>query len=676
MPTVPRNTITETRIDRRPGVQSFTPRGAEALGSVASAVGQQADLYGQKARVEGQQYAAMQDALGQVNQAVVNVDRIQRIRAARQVDEGELDYHQHMNNGTTGYNDPETGEHVQGAYETPFTPPDDQGEGTGAQQATAKLHAAWFEKKDGKFSAMSPRAQEEVKKRLTAKFMVYENHAKDIDQRNRDIRRKALDEAATKANLDFVAQNAANPTTRGPAILAAAASMTLQGNRHLIANPDAATVDEAQFTDDKTKAAFGQAMKENTSKVSLHVADSLLTQADAAPDDATASRLLDDAVAFSKDAGEAKLFAPDLVAKVELKAKDIRQDRQRRAKVKEAEFLKDAEDAAVDVWLAPSEKSLARFSETASRLTPEQQGRFTRFQEDLNLLNDKRIIEEADAIYRTTNPNLAPREKEWSDTVMRLTSPQGRALFQEIEQKRNENRMKGESKVAKRVAEAGREIANSELLFGIAPTANGGTRLLSPVEQTERAMMYAKEGIITAKDLEDFRSHLSKTINEPALVEDAIDITESVIGVPDLREKMAYSSEARRFDAIRKKGIPAIRDTEDIGASRVTIDNRQVEIEGLTAKLVREVMTAAVEYQTQMKAKGEYDPLKMRDYIEKLFDPGVDGTTASKLYAARVEANLSEHQELVNQIYLHTATKMHQAVTEGQRKGLSSNAND
>lgn len=682
MPTVPRNTITQTRIDRTPGVSSVTPQGAEGIGAVASAVGRMADMTGANARSIAHEGQAVQNVIEGVGNLAVTMDRIDRVRMARQVDEGELDYHQHMNNGTTGYDDPETGEHVQGAYETPFSPKDEQNEGSSAQQATAKLHASWFEKKDGPFSRMTPRAQEEAKKWLTAKFLVYEGNAKGIDERNRIIRRKAIDEASTKANLDFVAQNAANPATRGAAIKAAAASMTLQGNRHLITNPDAATIDEARFTDDKTQSAFGQAMKDNTAKVSLHVADSLLTQADAAPDDATASKLLVDAVAFSNEAEGKGLFAPDTVAKIEKDAQGITRERERRAKAQYAEKVNTARDMSIKYRNGLVTKD--EYDASLANIAAPDAGLIIKDDELANVADDKHRFDAMYARYVDTG-----NKDELDMRIATLKTDQGRTYASLILKEQSAKKANAEARTLRDLEKIDREnrglIATTLAKAGLAVDDQGNYVPLEPYEVRHYALAAHANGLIDNSQMHDVMDTLQQKADKDTVLtaDAAMTVVSKRFGVDeaDLKKWFAFKAKQGLYDIAlnKKKTGPEIKPEKVVGEYRWQDgQDDDEEVAKLRADLVCSILNAAVEYSRapHLPGKGRFagsDPMTTEQFIDSLLTADYDGK-ARKLDDAIIRRNTENAMMLTLGVQRRLAANMASAMKLNAMKQLQEKA--
>lgn len=672
MPTVPRNTITETRIDRRPGVQSVTPRGAEGLGAIASAVGQQADLAGQKARVIGQQYDALQDIFGEANRMIVNVDRIQRIREARQVDEGELDYHQHMTRGTIGYSDPDTGERIQGAYETPFSPKYDQNEGSSAQQATAKLHAAWFEKKDGPFSRMSPRAQEAIKKRLTAKLAVYEGKARTIDKQNEAIRRKEIDEAASNANYDLMAQNAADPQLWAQTSEVAITSEAMRHSRHLMMDPEVATEGEIVWRDPEFQAVYEQTKKDIRAKATLHRANTLMDMADAAPDDATATRLLDDAVAFSKDAGDKGLLAPDAVAKVEKEAASVREQRDARAKAQEAVNVRNAKDLDLKaaLGLIPQEQADAAMN----LIDPATAELIKRDRHAFLVADDDARFREIREAYRDTGD-----EAELKRGIATLRTKEGRtraslAMKQDAAQEQSERQ-----KAITALEDINR--TNMGTVFttlakaGITLDNNGDPIPMEPYDVRTRAIDAYEADVINHNQLRDIISTLDKRADENTLVaaDAAMKHVAGRIGVDtqDLKKWLAFEAKQGFSVALNKKKTgPLISPDKVIGKFRWQdgIDDDE-EVVKARVDLVCSMLNAAVDYARapHLPGKGKEAPMTTDQFIDSLLTADVEGKVR-KLDEAVIRRNTADAMMMTLGVRRQLEAKIAKA-------GLARNAN-
>lgn len=186
MPTVPRNTISEPVRTRLPQIRMAQPRTAEAMGAVTSALGRRAAAIGRNSSIIGEQIdatrrmgneqmrilgakaaseQAMWQGLGNLGNIMMNagfkMDRIQERRDIEDARNAATEFTLALDPLVFGHVDPDTGERVAGALETPYSPGDAESDPNSPSIAVSKTMKELLDNPDAPWANLSPRARRE-----------------------------------------------------------------------------------------------------------------------------------------------------------------------------------------------------------------------------------------------------------------------------------------------------------------------------------------------------------------------------------------------------------------------------------------------------------------------------------------------------------------------------------
>lgn len=745
MPTVPRNTITTTRLDRLPGVQSVTPHGAEAIGAQAAALGRQADAMGDLQRARNMEVAGIQRGLQGIADSAVTWDRIQRVREARQVDEAETAALDHMTRRVRGYQDPQTGQYVPGALDEPYDP---DGQATGeprtASGATAKAYKEWVDNQDGAFARLSPRAQEQFKQRFTPKYRMFEETAFARDRDNDLERRKTLDQTASAAALDAINQAAPNEAAWRQALPVFATSEAMRRNRHLMVNPDAATEADIKWRSEGGLAAFNQTKREIETTAAGRRVEALLQLADAAPvgspeADAQAAALLEGAQAFAAaftPTGSTKpALNPEQIAKVKEAAAAIAAERKRKTAGQEADDIQAAQKLAVQ-WASQSLKDFAPLQAAWDKLKGPARADLGQFLNQHQAMQRRDDAQKAWIKYEA-NPTPAARAElqtaidsnpdpaaqvylrdnlakhamqggmkkldafavayqgyglpkdEWDAKVIPLLKKGSARDFESYlasvpdEAVRNDLTLRYRSiadatdadfartveRQTKERQASERERALAFLELGAWPTGDG-VRVMNEHEIARTAQDLATAGTIKPSDYLGLVKRLETAKDAAQLSGTVIELTKSTLGLSDqdMQQLAKFHTGAGRFvPANKKPGVPFHADAKTF---KVSVDGRKGE---LTAKIIRKLLNAGLQYQMQVKVEGKGGkPADLQTVLQSMLSP--EDPDVKALNDQIAEDNLQEFQSLITDMEAARATSGASAIN--QRKGTASNATD
>jgi hypothetical protein len=186
MPIVPRNTISEPVRTRLPQIRMAQPRTAEAMGAVTSALGRRAAAIGRNSSIIGEQIdatrrmgneqmrilgakaaseQAMWQGLGNLGNIMMNagfkMDRIQERRDIEDARNAATEFTLALDPLVFGHVDPDTGERVAGALETPYSPGDAESDPNSPSIAVSKTMKELLDNPDAPWANLSPRARRE-----------------------------------------------------------------------------------------------------------------------------------------------------------------------------------------------------------------------------------------------------------------------------------------------------------------------------------------------------------------------------------------------------------------------------------------------------------------------------------------------------------------------------------
>jgi hypothetical protein len=186
MPIVPRNTISEPVRTRLPQIRMAQPRTAEAMGAVTSALGRRAAAIGRNSSIIGEQIdatrrmgneqmrilrakaaseQAMWQGLGNIGNIMMNagfkMDRIQERRDIESARNAATEFTLALDPLVFGHVDPDTGERVAGALETPYSPGDAESDPNSPSIAVSKTMKELLDNPDAPWANLSPGARRE-----------------------------------------------------------------------------------------------------------------------------------------------------------------------------------------------------------------------------------------------------------------------------------------------------------------------------------------------------------------------------------------------------------------------------------------------------------------------------------------------------------------------------------
>lgn len=714
MPIVPQNTPTRSRINPLPGVSTVNPQGAEGLGSVAGAVGRQADTIGERVNVIGREGQAIQNVIGAVGQDAMTVERIQRIREAKQVDEAMAKLKTDASTTVFSHVDAATNQHVPGTIDAPYRPKTDGSEPSGASYATAQFRKAWMEDKEGPFSKLSPRAQEAFKSQADELFRPIMEHAANRDAESYLIGSKKLDEAATQASMSLVNKTAGNTTGEWDGMLFVQANQeAMRRTRFGQVNIENTDPDKIIWRDKAFIANFEQERKAFIDKATAIRVDTLLQQADAIPvgtpeADAQAKTLLDFNQAFIKDNPN---LTPDQVAKAQAMAQQVTAARIQRANALEAQTEK-AQDEAIVNFASGRDTDFAHLKPFFDNASPVRKIVMTQA-----LAEHKEAIEikDIDAGYnRLYLSNHAPADVSAFKTLIAGTqSTNARARGQKLLDDLTAGIQKGEDKTT-------RLLSNAQLSAGLIDDGKGNVVPASEKMQIDYANKLLREGKITGEDhaakMKDIASGKSEkqarvAARSLAVVSTLMNIknpekfyifkdgqftrtpegmkTERKWGtwedpvIPGLYRPGLVTKDAARgtvnwgeggirekYDALKELASHPVRNAFfGIAGMHVTIPTA---INALTAKttelsseLVLQALNAAVEWE-MLPDSGK--PTTLEEHVANALSPEKNGTV--KEFNAKVfELHMLEHEGMVSDLLNAQNKKAYDALAEGTKKG-------
>jgi hypothetical protein len=682
MPTVPRNTQTETRINPTPGVRSFSPQGADGLGQIAGALGRQASAIGGQAAEDAARTRAIQNVFEGVSDAAMTVDRIDRIREAKAVDEADIAYSGHMADRMTSKQDPKTGQMIPGTLDTPFTPQGPDGKaGTSAEIDTTKAHKEWLENKDGQFARLSPRAQEAFLQRNADKFLAMKLRARDIDGRNAAARNKAVDEAASLANFNAVNMTAGDTDSDSYArsVEAYSTQEAMRVTRAMQADPANADPSKIAWRIPEGPAMFNQAKKEFATKAAEQRVGTLLQMAQAVPvgtpeADARAKQLTDFAQSFAKDSE----LAPDAIAKAQADAQQVADRRtQRTHALKEADES-EASEAALDLVFNPNKSdAMSKYMTAAAKLDPPAQQRLERFAKKSFIADDITRAEDAMAAYaaEAQTDKQAAKEK-WDTSVNALVTNEGRLKAQAL--------MTAQQKPA---VEAMRATTNALLVSGMKVNKKGQLERVSEEKQFEEAWRLMDAGEISGKDYAAFKKHRTdaRKLQEPEIAENVLKGMASFTGLDPVEtlKKFKFSSDMNRFEVADEDLAPNEDVTTGSYLSKKTArvkwtdDDGDTEEEELTARLFVEALNATMKYEMQFKTAdaNKKPPMTRDEYIASLFTVEKNDTLR-KLTSTTIRRRISERHDDIGKMADRFMENELMAIKSGTSKRAYANDND
>lgn len=676
MPVVPRNTQTESRITPVPGVPSISPRGAEAIGDQASAIGRQASLLGAEAHATGQRFGAIQDAFDSVADSAVTADRIQRIREARQVDEGMAQYKTHMANAVYGTTD-EKGKRIPGTMEIPYTPSDNQADATGASIATAKAHAEWMNRADTPYARMSPRAQRAFKQQATEVFRPIAAAAAARDADSYQEHNKRVDEVNLTASLNLMSKAAGDLSSPAWAESAATAraQYALQATRAWQVDP--ANVDPAQikWRSPHGETQYNQKLKDFDGKAAGLRVQTLLQMAAAIPvgtpeADAKAQQLTDYAAKFATvwtAGGKDPVMDPESIAKAHEAAQKIAEERIRQTATLERDRFDTAERDFLNFQLG-FVKDPAKTKASFALLAPLQQRGLKLAAEKLDAATEQKTVEDEWNRFYTSDQSTPAARAAWNTMIQGLKTPAARAAAKEVMDNWDSGQTRKTIREMKNADEARRGYYNAQLELGI--DSNGSA--MPEFARIEHGLKLLEAGLITAGDFGKFKEHLVQSRNTPSIADDVLATVGTAIGVEPTKmvQYFSYSSGAFDFKPQGKlKRNPA--DMSGMGKVAWTDERGKSRVEDLSAQLVRNMLNLAMKHQEQIKlgeARGKA-PDDLRTFLSSMLDPKTNATVR-ELNAAIVEDNILEQTSVLRDLETITATRELRATEEGiKRRG-------
>lgn len=681
MPTVPRNTITQTRIDRTPGVSSVTPQGAEGMGSAASAIGRMADATGAEAHAIGRQGQAIQSAIEGVGNLAVTADRIDRLRGAKQVDEVEVAALDHMTKRVRGYQDPQTGQRVTGTLDTPYDP---EGKTTGEPQsasvATAKAFKEWMEDKDSPFARLSPREQKLFTDRFTPKYRTFEDAAFNRDRENDILRRKTMDKAASEAALNAINQAAPDEAAWNKTLPVFVTSEALRQNRHLMVEPNVTNEADIKWRNEEGQSIYNQTKRDIVSKAAAMRVETLLQIADAEQDDEKAKAMLAGTVAFAKTyaaPGESEpILTPDARAKTEEKAQRIERERKARAETQYRNTLEDARTALYKFQMGYS-KDAGEYWTLQKQLKPS----------DSEMLNDVAYNDVAAQDVRNASRlidgfTVDGDQAKLDAGMASLRTPEGKAHVATWQARTAAAEERKQNAVARRewnLYESARKMASdihvASLKSGFDQMPDGRVIALQPYEIRDKANRLMKDGAIEPAQYDDVMTSLGQKAKDNAVknANSVFDAVAASIGEsPEkVRQWYRFNKEQGRFelDTEKKKGkkIPVPTDTV-----KVSYESEEGEIDKarLTVALIGEALNGVNAYfnAPQLPTKdgaGPMDPLTVARELLKADKAG----TRAKLDEVTVRDHIRRLDLMTLNVYKQNAQRANESrIAGGQKK--------
>jgi hypothetical protein len=694
MPTVPRNSQTETRIDSIPGVQSVQPHGAEDMSAQIGALGRQAGTIDEKIQAIGAQGRAIQNVFGATADAAVSLDRVQRLRDLRDVDATENEVFNSLKTKMDGQDDPQTGTRIPGTLEAKYDPEGKDGEKSSAVISTSKAYAEIISDKNGSFSKLSPRAQELFKQRFTPQYRAFEAKAQEQDDNNRQIRVKAIDMAASKRNADLLDQNITNEPAWLGNLPLATQSEAMRQFRYGMVDPTVSNEADIQWRDKSIQPLYEQAKKDIASKYAYGRSLGLLQMADAVPigspdGDAKAGQLIDTAVNFASTwpQKDATALTPEQIAKTQEMAQAARERRMQRSNALEARNVAEAESTASDI-VKGFEPNPSKLTEKLFKLPAPQQARLIRFMQDNKAADEMTLVQDG---YQADSISPAPKE-ERVDALMsiygRLTTTKAKAYFAKLKT----DQLSEERKQDEPRREAKRGMINTMLNYGVS-VENGVTKSVKEYDLIEMARQSVEAGDITPHDRDVFLKGLASNKNEnrTELAQAAMTAFGKIVGNPDAGTMFSFKKDTG-FDLYdgtgeKKKNatkpddmvstVPLWTNSRDGQKVPLKDDDGDIVTMKLTAQLGREVLNAAMAYEMQAKTRGvdKVAPMDLNAYLIEMFTFDKSDTVRA-LREQEIKKRAEQTYIYVDQMKTHIADQMLRAEDQGASDRINANANN
>ena len=684
MPVVPQNTITGPARVRLPNLPYARPRMAEAYGAVTSATANLAHAAGGAARVVDHAISAERDRLQSMNtmeqakaneggamwngiakladiavRGTIEYDRIAEQRAMREADEALTDLKNHMSRAMYGSIDEATGKRTPGTLEAPYSPSSENGEPSGAVNATSKAWREWHESDESRFSKLSPRAREAFMKKsagfyedvMRSSFM--QDAKSHVEYKNRVIQEG--DDASFRRLAQIGASVRPEDQPMFDATLAREAEeRTIAHMQTFLKNPDATNFEEAKWIDED-KAATAMAMRDQFMSKAVKMRLDSLTQLAATEEDAAARQaIIDRATQYAQEAkaSDGKPFLlPDEQAKLEenLKAAD---DRVTGAQMKEVAQT----GLQVELVQQDDPKKAAELSErldlTMAALPPGMQ-KLARKQID-DRFGEITLGNVQDAIYTyadSGNPQDYQAVREMIDGIQNKAT-RGRA-------KEMLAKFEGDTSGAasKRVSEYAEAIVDLMILRGGTEDANGRFIRMSDWDMAEyNRQAYAEGRISKDKYISNVKTIRERRPEDEAVMQEAVEALDAMTPTSWKRRNVDISGmftvskgvvDVARNTSGDNKNKPVASLDDSIGYVPFQYKDEDGDVEQseyeMEVEFARDVLQAVVKY---YKTDGGTGPrMTPTQLVRELTSPEKGVASGKKLDLKRRKNRVMEMQD-------------------------------
>jgi hypothetical protein len=667
-------------------------------------VDRQADLAGGYARAIGNRGESFQNVFANTAASAIMVDRVQRIREAKQVDEIETLWNSHMFNTLTGGVDPATGQRIPGTLDTPFNPKGEDGtKGTSAEEATTTAHAEWMQDESGPLRKLAPRAQESFKQRVANRFESFRQTARERDAQNIAARSKIIDEAASESNKRFVAMAAGDITGTkwSDANAIGRTQHAMRMTRNIQVDPGNNDPAKLAFRIPEGEALFNQKMREFDAESASQRVGTLLQMADAEPigtpeNDARAKALTDYAVNFAQGwpkEGE-PILTPDAIAKAKDAAQKIAAERTRRIAYQREVNFSEAKTVAAAI-VKGTERDPAKLEAAILKLEPTHRAELKRFTLDARAAEDKIQFEKSWNSYLLAgHDRMKAANDEVENTIAAMVTTEGRThakkmvldhqSAQESAAKSDRAEAKAEQRereeAEKEAARATRTASKVALDSGITLTTDGQVIAIPEYDQIDQGLSLLKSGAITPADFQEFKANLGKKRVEPVVADRVLKLISSKLGIENAETLFDYSTTKNGFElaTVTKKGKqqPVMDPTDEAAVLKWQDEKGKARKTRLSAQIVGDLLNAAMAYEMQVKPKDTTGrpPMSLEEHLSSMLAPETNGAVR-ELMEQNVRDNIEENSGLLRDIQAMLSEQEFRAAVQGLEKGKA-NAND